>query len=158
SGINLIMTRLSNTCLDLHAPTFRRTAAVVRNRRGVLDGANFDTGGRQGSDSRFATGARTGNPDFDDAEAAIPRLPCRGEARLLGGEGGTFSGAAETEGAGARPGKDIADLIGNSDDGVVEGRLDVDDAHGYVLLFLLFEGLLLGRFCGCLGHSSVILR
>src|SRR6185436_1077730 len=52
---------------------------------------------------------------------------------------------------GARPSDDVAFLVGNGDDGVVERSLDVHDARVDNALLLLLETLLLAAFCWCFG-------
>src|ERR1035438_6997947 len=48
----------------LYSALLRRTAAVVRNRRDILDGADFDARGGKRADRGFAAGTRTADPYF----------------------------------------------------------------------------------------------
>src|SRR6186713_2309127 len=49
----------------LDAPLLGRTAAVVRNRRHVLDARHLETGRIQCTDGRLAPGAGAAHADFD---------------------------------------------------------------------------------------------
>src|ERR1035441_5170658 len=115
--------------LLLHSSLLRRTAAVVRNRRDVLDSADFNAGRGKRSDGGFAAGTRTADPHFDHPQPAFAAFIGGGERRLLGGEGSAFARPAKTQRAGAGPGDGVALLIGDGDDGVVEGGLDVHNAR-----------------------------
>src|SRR6185437_4735476 len=55
----------------------------------------------------------------------------------LGGKRGALAGAAETTATRSRPGKRVSLAIGDRDDGVVEGRMDVRDRIEHVLARLL---------------------
>src|SRR2546421_7736691 len=75
---------------------------------------------------------------------------------LLRGKRSAFARSAEAERTRALPRNGAALAIGDGDDGVIEGGLNVHDAVWHVLLFLLLERLLLAFFlrrccsgCGC---------
>src|SRR3954451_24089598 len=65
---------------------------------------------------------------------------------LLRGERSAFARSAEAERTRALPRDGPALAIGNGDDGVVEGGLNVHDAMRHVLLLLLLKRLLLAFF------------
>src|SRR3954463_7410739 len=65
---------------------------------------------------------------------------------LLRGERSAFARSAEAERTRALPRDGPALAIGDGDDGVVEGGLNVHDAMRHVLLLLLLERLLLAFF------------
>ena len=71
------------------------------------------------------------------------RTPCsmarraHGLGRHLGGERRALAGALEADVAGRRPGEDVALLVGDADDRVVERALDVRHAVGDVLALAL---------------------
>ena len=60
-----------------------------------------------------------------------------GLGRHLGGIGGGLAGTLETDVASRGPGQDLALLVGDGDDRVVEAGLDVGDAVGDVLALTL---------------------
>src|SRR5579862_8630396 len=68
--------------------------------------------------------------------ACLVRGDLRGERRSL-------SAALEVHVAGTRPAQRVARRIGDRDDGVVEGRMDMRDSHRNVLPFLLLALLYL---------------
>src|SRR5262249_2092970 len=142
----------------LHSPLLRRTAPIMRNGRHVANGADVDTGSRQSAHRALAARTRAGNPDFHRPQTAFTRLVSCGERRLVCGERGTLARSAEPERTGARPGDDVAFLVANRDDRVVERRLDVHDAVVDDALLLLLEALLLAAcFCWCFRHDSLSL-
>lgn len=73
----------------------------------------------------------------------------------LRGKGSTLAGPLETLETGRRPGNHIANRIGYGDDGIVERRLDMGNASGYMLTFFL---LLYDSFCRACHYSSPYLR
>src|SRR5579875_1576984 len=60
-------------------------------------------------------------------------LACGSLGRDLGGVGRALTRALEARRAGTRPGDDVSALVGERDDRVVEGRLDVSPAPRNVL-------------------------
>src|SRR5712692_8310692 len=67
----------------------------------------------------------------------------------LGGERGRLARALETSGAGSRPRQGVTLAVGNGDDGVVEGGVNVGDAFGHVLLDLFPDPGCRGSRCLC---------
>ena len=124
------------------ATLFRRPAAVVRHGGGVADGTNFDAQGGESADGAFTAGTGTADANVDRPETTFLRLTAGGDSGLLRGERRALAGAAETERTGAGPGNRIALDIGNRDDGVVEGRLDVNDSSVYDLFLFFLISLL----------------
>src|SRR5579864_2990019 len=66
----------------------------------------------------------------------LRRLAGRILGRHLGGEGSALLGAFEAYGPGGRPGKDLALLIRNGNDGVIERGLDMHHALEHLPLLL----------------------
>src|SRR5271170_6342144 len=141
------------------AAALGRTAAVVRHRRNVADAAYLDAGGCESADRGFAAGAGTGDAHIDRTDAVVAGCIGCTDGGLLRGERSALAGAAEAERAGRFPGERVADLVGDSDDGVVERRLDEDEAEWNVLALALLELLILASLCGsafgvlCLCHG-----
>src|SRR6266568_8305786 len=121
----------------------RRTAAVVRNRRDILDIANFNAGCSQRTDRRFASGTWAADSHFHAAHAMIASHISGVRGSLLRGEGRTLTRSAKTERTRTLPGEDISRLVRDSHNRVVEGRLNVHHAKRDVLALLLLEGFLL---------------
>src|SRR6516162_9904077 len=84
------------------------------------------------------TAARAGaaHEHVDLAHAVLHGPPGTGLGGQLGGEGRRLARALEAHVAGAGPGEDVALGVGDGDDGVVEGALDVRHAVGDVLALL----------------------
>src|SRR5258708_1162799 len=116
------------TSNGLHAASFARTAAIVRDRRNVDDRGNFETDRLESTDSGVTAKTRTGNADDDVLEAVRHRIAGGVLSDNLGGVGGGLAGAAEIALTGAGPSKHVALEVSDSDDGVVEGRSDVSNA------------------------------
>src|SRR5215207_102955 len=100
-------------------------AAVVGDRGDVLD-----AGALERADGGLAPGAGTLHLHVDLADAVLHRAASRLLGGHLGGEGRALLGALEADVAGRGPGEDVALLVGDGDDGVVERALDVGDAVG----------------------------
>ena len=110
------------------------------NRRGVFDGEDLKSDGRKGADRGFAAGAGALDFDVDLAEALIEggfASRTRGELRR---ERGGFLRAFVAKAASGLSGNDVALRVGDGDDGVVEGGVDVGDAAGEGALDLLLAG------------------
>src|SRR5882762_8333038 len=103
-----------------NAAALWRTAAVVRNRRDVADGADFEAGSRKCADSRLTARSGTAYADIDRTKAVIARLVCGIDRRLLCGKRSTFTRPTEAERARALPRKRIAVSICDGHDGVVK--------------------------------------
>jgi hypothetical protein len=127
------------------------------NGRDILDGANFDAGSGERAHRRFAARTWTCYPHFDGAQSAFTRLVSGGHGRLLSRKGRALTRPAKTKRPGAGPGKGVAFLIGNGDDGVVERCLDMHNARMDDALFLLLEALLLARFGCCFSLACLLL-
>src|SRR5438128_5295504 len=106
-------------------PPLRRTAAVVRNRRHVLDTDDFDPGALDRADRGLASGTRTLHLHVDLAHAVFHRPARHGLRCELRSERRRLARPLEAHVAGRRPGDRVPLLIGDADDRVVEGRLDV---------------------------------
>src|SRR5215831_749904 len=114
----------------------RRPAAVVRNWRDVLDRPDLQAGRLQGPDGGLPARARALDEHVNLAHPMLHRPPGRGLGRHLRGERGRLARPLEADLAGRRPGDDVADRVGDGDDGVVERAPDVGVPVGDVLAFL----------------------
>src|SRR5690242_12394509 len=112
------------------ATLLRRTAPVVRDRRHVDDVGDLVAGVVERTHGRLAARTRTLDAHFQRLHAVVER----GLARLFGGdlrgERGGLARTAEARAARSRPRQRIALAIGDRDDGVVEGSVDMRDAIG----------------------------
>src|SRR5919112_2926812 len=118
------------------ATALRRTAAVVRRRGHVLDGADLEADRTQGPDRRLAARARALDEHVDLLHAVVHRPAPGGLGGHLRGERRGLARALEADGAGRGPRDHRARGVGDGDDGVVERALDVGLALGDVLLLL----------------------
>src|SRR5712692_7658609 len=130
----------------LHPSPLRRTAAVVRDGRGIFDVTHFDTGGSQSPDGGLASGARAADPHFDAAHAVITSHIGGVHRRLLGGEWRPFARPPEPQRPGTLPSQNIPGLIGDGHNRIVERCLNVSYTVRNVLALFLFELLLLAFF------------
>ena len=133
--------------LELDAAALRRPATIVGNRRDVADHRDLHARRLERAERRLAAAARTLDVDAERADAVLLGFTSAILCGDLCGEGRRLLRALEPLGATARPGDGVAADVGDRDDRVVEGRLDVGDARLDVLLDLLLR--LLGN------HASV---
>src|SRR5436190_14711476 len=87
----------------LHAALLTRAAAIVRDRRDILDGADFQSDGLQGANGRFTARTRTLDAHFDFAHAVRHGLACSVLSDLLSGERSALARTLEAHTAGAGP-------------------------------------------------------
>src|SRR5262252_5301038 len=81
----------------LYAASFGRAAAIVRNRRKVLDRPDFASRRCQGANCRLAGGTRTAEPDVDRPHAVIARHVGGVHRGMLGSERGSLARSAKAE-------------------------------------------------------------
>ena len=128
----------------------------MRNRRDVLNRADIEAGGGQSTHRRLASRTRTAHPHVHTAHAVI--------ARLVGGVGGsllrrkrrTLARSAEAQRTRTLPRHRIAVRIGDGDDGVVEGSLNMHQPVGDVLALLLLELLPLLPFLSAAAEPAAL--
>src|SRR2546421_7725129 len=128
----------------------RGPAAVVRNWCDVLDRPDLQAGRLQGPDGGLPPRTRALDEHVNLAHPVLHGPPCGGLGRHLRGERGRLARPLEADLAGRRPGDDVADRIGDGDDGVVERAPDVGVPVGDVLAFLAAH--LLGGAGAALGR------
>src|ERR1700678_1712650 len=87
----------SNVSTKSNSAAFWRTAAVVRNRRDVANGAHFNSRGTQRSHRRLAAGTGAADADIHAADAVIARQVGGVRGGLLRGEGRALTRSAESE-------------------------------------------------------------
>ena len=115
------------------AAALRRAGAVEGLRRDVLDRADLEAGGLEGTDRGLTAGAGTLDEDIDLLHAVLLGATSRRLGRELRGEGGGLTRTLEANLAGGCPGDNRARGVREGNDGVVERRLDVGVAVGDVL-------------------------
>src|SRR5262244_1398169 len=103
----------------LYAASFGRAAAIVRNRRKVLDRPDFDSRRCQGANCRLASGTRTADADVDRPHAVIARHVGGVHRGLLGSERGSLARSAKAERTRTLPGNHVTRHIGNGHNRVV---------------------------------------
>src|SRR2546423_12594488 len=114
-----------------------RTAAVVGERRHVLDGLDLEARRLEGADRALAARAGALDADLDLADPVLLRLVRDLFGGALRREGRRLARALVADRAGRGPADGRARLVGDADERVVERRLDVGDALGDDLLRLL---------------------
>src|SRR5215831_1216694 len=118
----------------------------MRNRRHVADVGDAYPRVGDRAQRRFTAGA---GPFYQDGHAAQPvfhRLTNRVFGCDLSGKRSALARTLEALRTGGAPSDDISGNVGDGDDGVVEGRVDVNHADGDVLANLLFLLNLLSGF------------
>jgi hypothetical protein len=110
----------------------------MRNRRHVLDVLNTETQGIQGANCRLTARTWPTNTHVQVFHAELEGHLTGLVRRNLGRERGRFTRTTETAAAGRCPGEGITLAIGNRDDRVVEGSMDVRNRVDNVLFNLLF--------------------
>lgn len=124
----------------------------MRNWSHIPDQGNFQTSSLQGSNSSLPSSARTTNHDFSLTHTLIDSPPSSTFCSRLSSKGRAFFSAFKAAGAGGSPRNHFPAAIGNRDNGVVEGGLNVGDPVGNVSLLLTGAA----SFGGLLGHTSVV--
>src|SRR6185295_6052759 len=144
---------------ELNPAPLARPAAVVRDRRYVLDRLDLDARGLQGAHRGLASSARALDHHVHGPHAGVLGVVAGVLRRHLGREGRALARALEPDASGRRPGEDVALQIADRDDRVVEGRLDVRHTvrHDPLLLALGALALLLAAFFGHLRFPSALL-
>src|SRR2546422_766205 len=137
----------------LHPPPLRRAAPVVRNRRHVADRGDLEAHGLERADGGLAASPGPAHEDLDLLEPVLHRLARGDLGGRLRGERRALARAPEAGAPGARPGDDVAHPVGERDDRVIEGRLDVRDARADLAPLALLAAL--PPWCRLLlfGHS-----
>src|SRR5215475_1903831 len=113
-----------------------RAAAVVRDRGDVLDGPDLQASGLERADCGLATRARALHEHVDLAHAVLHGPPRGGFGSHLSSERRRLARALKADLPGRGPGDHAPARIGDRDDRVVEGALDVRMAVRDVLAFL----------------------
>ena len=100
----------------------------MRDGRDILNGADSHSGGLEGGDRGISSGASTLDPDFEFNDAEFCGGVCAFFGGLLSSKGSAFPGAFVTDGPGGIPAERFSVDIGDGNQGIVKGRLDVGDA------------------------------
>src|ERR671934_849790 len=117
----------------LDPPPLARPHAVVGLRRHVLHAEDLEPRRLERADRRLAPGARALDEDLDLLEPVLHALAGARVGGHLGGERRRLARALEARRAGRLPGDDVAVLVRERHDRVVERRLDVRLADRDVL-------------------------
>ena len=125
------------------ASLFSWAASVVRNRCDILDLLDVQAGRLKRGDRTFASATWAFDTDFHVSHAVLGSLFRSLLCRTLAGERGRFATALETAGASAGPTERVTLHIRDGDRRVVEGRMNVRNAVGYVTA----NSFLLIRLC-----------
>ncbi len=120
----------------------------MRNRRGVFNIADFDASRSQSANCRLASRARAADSHFNAAHAVIARHVGGVRRGLLRGKRRAFTRSAEAERARTLPGQNVARLIGDGHNRVVERRLDVAMPNGTCLRSFFLNVFFLPFFSG----------
>src|SRR5271157_2592510 len=149
--------------LLLHSAPLGRTAAVVRNRRNVPNGTHVQTGGGECAHRRFASRSGAADPHIHATHSVITRLVGGVHCGLLSGKRRSLARTTEAQRTRTLPRHRVSRGIGDGDNGVVEGRLNVHQPVRNVLALLLLELLglaFLVRSGGsrCFGHELCLPR
>lgn len=88
----------------------------------------------------FPADPRPFHPNFGDSHPLLHRLSERISTGNLRGKRGAFSGAFDAAASCAGLGNDVSSEICDRYDGIVKGRLNVDNPRGDVFLFLFGSG------------------
>src|ERR1041384_935195 len=126
----------------LDSPLLPGTAAVVRERSHVFNDADVEPRGLERADRAFPPRAGSLDLHFHFANAELLRLLGHALGRLLRGERRGLPRALVADRPGRRPAERVSRRIGDRDDRVVEGRLNVADRLRHELLDLADGGLL----------------
>ena len=140
--------------LYLATRSLGRTAAVVRDGSDVGDGEDLEAGSLEGTDSGFPARARALDFDVDLTEASVEAGLGDRAGSDLGGKRRGLPGAGHAAGSGAGPGDDAALLVGDGNDGVGVGSVDMGNTLGESELgLLLADRRLLSLGLGGLGSA-----
>src|SRR6266850_4403882 len=118
----------------LNSPSLRRAAAVVRDRRHISNGANFQARRLQCANSGIPSGAGPLHIHLERAHTRFTRAVRSSDCSLLRCEWCSLSGTLEAKRAGAGPTHDITFQIRYRDSGVIESSLNVGYAHRHHFL------------------------
>src|SRR5215469_16902994 len=118
-----------------------RAAAIVRNRRHVLDGANLEAGRLERPDRGLTPRAWTLHENVDLAHAMLHRAAGGRLGGHLRCEWRRLPRALESDLTGRGPGDNASRWVGDGHDGVVERALDVSMSVRDVLSFLAADFL-----------------
>jgi len=116
----------------------------MRDGCDVSNHRDLHTGRLQRAQSGLTTTARAFNLDTKGSNAVFLGLFRALFGRHLGCVGGGFSRPLKALLAGARPGNCVATDVGNGNDRIIEGRLDMSHSSLDILLDLLLSHCLLG--------------
>lgn len=111
----------------------------MRQRRHILDHPNRNSGSLQPGDRTLATRTRPFDTDFHFPHSELLGAVCANFSGSLCSKRSAFSAPLEPNGSSCRPAQNLSIGIGNGDQCVIEGRLDVRNRLGNVTpdLFLL---------------------
>jgi len=116
----------------------------VRDRCDVCDARNPEAGVIERPHRRLPTGPGALDVDIQVFQPKFLERPTDPVRRYLSRERSALSGAAKAGAASGRPTQRISLPVGDGNDGVVEGSVDMSNPIRHLLFDLLLG---LGRFC-----------
>ncbi len=115
------------------SPPLFGTATVMWKRGHILNHLDIETCRLDSTDSGFTPGTRPPNTKIDLFHAHLLD-GCRADlSSSLSGKGRALTAALVTHGTTRLPCKGLSILIGNRHEGIIKGRLDMDDPLDDVL-------------------------
>ena len=132
---------VSSHLLHLNPSPLRGAATVVRNGCDITDHRNLHASGLKRPQRGLATASRTLHIDAEGTNAVFLRLLRTCFGGDLSSKGRRFLRPLEARLTAARPGDSVSADVGNRDDRVVEGRMNMSNTRLDILLDLLFRFL-----------------
>src|SRR5690242_4973823 len=143
----------------LDPPTLGRAAAIVRNRRDVLDRLDLQTSSDERLDRRLASRARTLHSHVHATNAERHRLTSSLLTGNRGSERSRLLRSLEASLSSRAPGDRVPLAVGDGDGGVVERRADVSNSFRFDYALCLFTNChSLSRYpiTWCINPTNVI--
>ena len=126
----------------------------MRNGRDVLDHRDLQANGLQRANCRLASCTRALHVDLNALQAVLQCCSCGSFGCGLSGKRSGFSRSLKAQLTGGSPGDRVTLSVGNGNDRVVEGRLNMNSTLFNILsLAALLDNFLCCNFCHFLCHS-----
>ena len=123
--------------ISLNAALLGRAAPVVRNRSYIRNTGDLESNGVEGTHRGLAARPGSLDPNLQILETSILCRAAGLFCRDLSRKRRTLTRAFESARTGRCPGQCIALTVGDHNDRIVEGRVNVSDSFRHVLLDLL---------------------
>ena len=115
------------------SPPLFGTATVMRKRGHILNHLDIEARSLDGADSGFTSGTRPSNTKIDLYHTNLLDSYRALLSSSLSGKGRTLTTTLVTHGTTRLPGQGLSILIGNRHEGIIKGRLDMNDTLDDVL-------------------------